>query len=136
MQPEIEEGLRKVHLKLSADLERWDAELREVYHACTVELCFGIACGALLCHKPALSLLVFPVIGAAGGLLSVACLAPRGLKSVLAWRRMQCFARTATEPRAIEFRFRSAGAKAPAAGAPRPWAQGSHADGRAGPAGP
>lgn len=123
MQPEIEEGLRKVHLKLSADLERWDAELREVYHACTVELCFGIACGALLCHKPALSLLVFPVIGAAGGLLSVACLAPRGLKSVLAWRRMQCFARTATEPRAIEFRFRSAGGKT--AGSWCPTAMGS-----------
>ncbi|CAK9019969.1 unnamed protein product [Durusdinium trenchii] len=40
-----------------------DLEFRNAYNAYTVELCFGLACSAVLWRKPSLSLLVFPVIG-------------------------------------------------------------------------
>mmetsp|Transcript_68566 Transcript_68566/g.107964 ORF Transcript_68566/g.107964 Transcript_68566/m.107964 type:complete len:168 (+) Transcript_68566:49-552(+) len=91
VQKHVEPRLREVRQKLAADLERWETEFRNAYNACTVELLFGLACSTVLWRKPSLCLLVFPVIGSAAGLASLAGMLPCGLRRLLAQRRVKCF---------------------------------------------
>ncbi|CAJ1336611.1 unnamed protein product [Effrenium voratum] len=91
VQSHVEPHLERVRRILKEELELREEEFRQAYDACTVEICFGLACGTVLWRNPSLSLLVFPVIGTVAGLLSFASMLPCGLKSVLAWRRVRLF---------------------------------------------
>eukprot|EP00434_Breviolum_minutum_P045935 symbB.v1.2.041301.t1/scaffold8033.1/size8113/1 len=84
VQKHVEPRLKEVRQRLTADLERWDNEFRNAYNACTVELLFGLACSTVLWRQPSLCLLVFPVIGSAAGLASLACMG-NGLSAACPW---------------------------------------------------
>ncbi|CAE7714862.1 UGP1 [Symbiodinium pilosum] len=95
VQRDVEPKLRQVQERLSAEVDKWEAEFQHACGSCTAELCFASICLALVAKQPRLCQLVFPVIGIAGGVVSLSCVMPICVKSALARRRMQLFPRQA-----------------------------------------
>ncbi|CAE7430181.1 UGP1 [Symbiodinium sp. CCMP2592] len=91
VQKEVQPKLRQVWERLSAEVDRCEAEFHHACGSCTPELCFGSVCLALVARQPRLCQLVFPVIGIAAGVVSLSCVMPSCVKSAVARRRMQLF---------------------------------------------
>lgn len=91
VQNEVQPQLRQVWERLSAEVDRCEAEFHHACGSCTPELCFGSVCLALVARQPRLCQLVFPVIGIVAGVVSLSCVMPICVKSAVARRRMQLF---------------------------------------------